>query len=801
VWLLIALAGWAVVAIALAGSRAGDGLSGEHFANVGWTGPAAFTTADTEVSAETLSRHWKQLPRVFSARWVGYLTVGETREYTFAITSDDGARLSIDNRAVIDNGGVHSSTTRTGTARLARGSHLVVLDYFQGGGRFALEWTWSADGESFEPVPPWALSRRPVGSAAALATRMLGWLCWIAAAIVVGCATWAIRKWRPGKSTWPRMRQPQRLACLALFAFLAVLQTWPLASDPVHLSRNDNADTVLNEWIIAWVAHQAPRDPLHLFQANIFHPEPNTLAFSESLLVQSAMAAPFLWAGASPVLAYNLVLMAGFALTGFAMCLVVARWTGDWGAGIVAGILVAFNAHTLTRMPHLQALHVEFLPLTLLALDRLLRRPRLRHAVSLAAWFALQALASYYLFVMTTIGLATAALARPESWWGRRRLAVAKYLAIAAALTALVVLPYLYPYWRSTQAQGLTRSIDDMLPAVWQDYLMTPARIDYGLLRGFWAGTALFPGFVALALAVCALARGALADGRARMCAALGVCGVALSFGAAVPGFSLLYAIFPPLHGIRAVSRFGYFGTVAVSVLGGFALAAIGRSARRSTLAAVAAVVIPILVMLESLAAPIRYQYYAGIPPIYQRLAADSGAVVAELPLAAYEGLFVNADAMLNSTTSFYKLLNGYSGFTPKSYFNHYDGLAGFPRSEAIAALRRYGVTHVFVHTDLYGAEQLEYLRQSSGLRLIAAERSVELYEVPGSRSCGADLPGRPCSSIMGRPCSHPRPSRAAFAFASSPSTTPSAPALPPSSGSFPTRLRSTTRGMRPCSW
>ena len=43
--------------------------------------------------------------------------------------------------------------------------------------------------------------------------------------------------------------------------------------------------------------HQLPRDPLHLFDANIFHPERNTLAFSEHMLPQALMGAPLLWLG------------------------------------------------------------------------------------------------------------------------------------------------------------------------------------------------------------------------------------------------------------------------------------------------------------------------------------------------------------------------------------------------------------------------------------------------------------------------------------------------------------------------
>ena len=91
-----------------------------------------------------------------------------------------------------------------------------------------------------------------------------------------------------------RNRRLAAAGILVLCLALAVLHTWPLATAPHRLSRNDNADTMLNEWIIAWVAHQAPRDPVRLFDANIFYPEPRTLAFSEHLVVPAAMAAPAL---------------------------------------------------------------------------------------------------------------------------------------------------------------------------------------------------------------------------------------------------------------------------------------------------------------------------------------------------------------------------------------------------------------------------------------------------------------------------------------------------------------------------
>src|SRR5690242_5061121 len=110
------------------------------------------------------------------------------------------------------------------------------------------------------------------------------------------------------------MTSSRRTTALAVCALLAVLHTWPLVLDPGRYSSNDNADAQLNEWILAWVEHQLPRAPLHLFEANIFYPAHDSLAFSEPLIVPALLGAPLAWSGGSPVLVYNLVLIAGFEI-------------------------------------------------------------------------------------------------------------------------------------------------------------------------------------------------------------------------------------------------------------------------------------------------------------------------------------------------------------------------------------------------------------------------------------------------------------------------------------------------------
>src|SRR5262245_41856128 len=240
-----------------------------------------------------------------------------------------------------------------------------------------------------------------------------------------------------------RLFRDARVNSLVLFAALAVAHTWPLATAPAELSRNDSADTVLNEWTIAWVAHQLPHEPLRLFDADIFYPDRNTLAYSENLLVPTMMGAPLLELGASPVLTYNLLLLAGLTLTGWSTSLVIWRWTGDWAAALVSGVIIAFNAHTLTRLPHLQTQHAEFLPLALFAFDQLLVAPGLGAAVLLAIWVVLQGLSSYYLLVFTLVALAAGGAVRPTEWWGSRGRALAPQLLAAAGVAAVLLVPFL----------------------------------------------------------------------------------------------------------------------------------------------------------------------------------------------------------------------------------------------------------------------------------------------------------------------------------------------------------------------
>lgn len=542
------------------------------------------------------------------------------------------------------------------------------------------------------------------------------------------------------------------LAVATLFLLLAILHTWPLATAPATLSRLDNADTALNAWIVSWVARQLPRDPTHVFDANIFHPAPSALALSEPLIVPGILAIPIRALGASPLLAYNLLLLIGFVLTGLAMYVTVAAWTGDRLAGVVAGAILAFNTHTLSRLPHLQALHAQWLPLAFLALERLLSGGRTRDAAWLALFVTLLALTSGYLALLAVVGLTAAFLVRADRWARRDGTAIVLRLLLAGAITAAVAWLVLAPYRSAYASASRVRSLEEVerYSADWSSYLSTVGRLHFAAWsHRFYGRTAetLFPGVVPLALAAAALIplRRLATDGPARMLLATGLVGVVLSLGPATPLYEWLYAWFPPMQGARAAARFGLLALFAVAGLAGVAVARFNRSRHgvgqgagwrpRLGPSGLATVVLA-LVTLETLAAPMSYVPFEGFSPVYRAIARDPapGAVV-EFPLYPPELIHLNAGYVLASTEHWRPLVNGYSGSVPETYTRLAAQLADFPSAATLPLLADLGVTHVVVHLDRYDEADrdriLRALAQRPELRLVVEDESgTRLYRL-----------------------------------------------------------------------
>jgi len=68
----------------------------------------------------------------FAIDYHGHFWIEREGEYRFSLLSDDGSRLRVDDRELVDNDGVHSASALSARAFLTRGMHTIRVSYFQG---------------------------------------------------------------------------------------------------------------------------------------------------------------------------------------------------------------------------------------------------------------------------------------------------------------------------------------------------------------------------------------------------------------------------------------------------------------------------------------------------------------------------------------------------------------------------------------------------------------------------------------------------------------------------------------------
>ncbi|OFW49609.1 MAG: hypothetical protein A3G77_16185 [Acidobacteria bacterium RIFCSPLOWO2_12_FULL_68_19] len=248
----------------------------------------------------------------------------------------------------------------------------------------------------------------------------------------------------------------------ALAAYLAItlVATWPLAGGLARDVAWDLGDSILNMWILAWDAEQI-RGVLvgewgrtwNFFDANIFYPAPLTLAYSEHLLPQALQILPVLLVSDNPILAYNLLFLSTFVLSGLGMYLLVRELTGQPAAGLVAGLVFAFAPYRLAQASHVQVLSAQWMPFAFYGFVRYFRSADLSALAGAAGALALQGLSSgYYLLYFTPFAAAFVLweIAQRRLW---RQWSVWLATAGAAAVVAAVTLPFLLPY-AALRAEG-----------------------------------------------------------------------------------------------------------------------------------------------------------------------------------------------------------------------------------------------------------------------------------------------------------------------------------------------------------
>ena len=88
----------------------------------------------------------RKQPDQFALRFTGNILVPRSGTYTFFIGSDDGSRIYLDGRLLINNDGLHGMVEKSASIDLAAGSHALVVTYFDNGGGDGLRVSWQGPG-------------------------------------------------------------------------------------------------------------------------------------------------------------------------------------------------------------------------------------------------------------------------------------------------------------------------------------------------------------------------------------------------------------------------------------------------------------------------------------------------------------------------------------------------------------------------------------------------------------------------------------------------------------------------------
>ena len=138
----------------------GYGLRGYYYTNIDMTALAAVRD-DATVSFTNLTSS-SQLPagaypktNQISIRWLGQVLSTVAGAYTFATTCDDGSRLWVNGRLLVDNWTLQSASAKSGSVALAANTRYdLVLEYFHNTGSGSAILSWMPPGDTTTNVIP-----------------------------------------------------------------------------------------------------------------------------------------------------------------------------------------------------------------------------------------------------------------------------------------------------------------------------------------------------------------------------------------------------------------------------------------------------------------------------------------------------------------------------------------------------------------------------------------------------------------------------------------------------------------------
>ncbi len=126
-----------------------------------WQGLPDFPalTATASGTTKTIDLAMRKREVNFAVKYSGYIEVATNGMYTFSTNSDDGSKLFIGEKLVVNNEGMHGPVVQQGTIALKAGKHPISVVFHQGGGGYALDVYYSGPNVVNQKIPADAFSQ------------------------------------------------------------------------------------------------------------------------------------------------------------------------------------------------------------------------------------------------------------------------------------------------------------------------------------------------------------------------------------------------------------------------------------------------------------------------------------------------------------------------------------------------------------------------------------------------------------------------------------------------------------------
>jgi hypothetical protein len=562
--------------------------------------------------------------------------------------------------------------------------------------------------------------------------------------------------------------------CITFFLFL-----------PYSLHLRDHLPNSIDPVFYAWnISHNTDsllQGGKNLLNTNIFYPESNTLAFSDTLYAQIIFTAPIIVLTKNSVLAENIYILLTFPLAGISMFLLAYYVTKHPLASSFAGLFFAFCYPRIAQIGHMPMLSSQWLPLFILYLLRFFEKRSWKNFLIMVFLYILNITSTIYfgVFLLLFIGiLCTIEIVswiRKHTW--RPFAEIGKKLGVSLIPILIVFAIVLFPYIRlKAEYPTIKRHIIDaaMLSATVQDYitvLPTSLISKFSLFTKAINEKPLYPTVTVLFLAIAGVIIGWKKNRKIIvLCTTTAVAACVLSFGPYIEivknfhvirtillPYSYLYRLIPLMQAVRVPARFSIISILCLALLAAIALASLLKNKRNNLLA------IPILALflieIWQVNTPIvSIPIFPTIPKVYEWLQNEQNdLIIVELPFQPPEKMSTSMEEQLLKTyeetkekdryaletyriyfSTFHKkrLLNGYSGFFPQIYHDNAKILSDFPSDESIQMLKnthvRYMIIHGWQYTDKNFSDIQYQISYYPELRLIKQFDEDYVYEISG---------------------------------------------------------------------